>query len=125
MDLGLVTDQQLPPDLSDWLSSQEYVDRYNAYITQRIEEEKQMLEVAKVRDLEREAQDERRKKLREEYEASPAYKIELEIKRLKEEQSTFIKRYIQPLHDSLKAMGAVCSYDKCNCCDDDDDHWNY
>jgi hypothetical protein len=121
-----MTEQELPPDLSDWLNSQEYVDRYNAYITQRIEEEKQFAEVAKKRDLELEAQEERRRKLREEYEASPAYKIEVEIKKLKEERSIYIKKYIQPLHDALSDMGAVCNYDDhcCNRCDDDDD-WHY
>jgi hypothetical protein len=121
-----MTEQELPPDLSDWLNSQEYIDRYNAYITQRIEEEKKFAEVAKVRDLEFEAQEERRKKLREEYEASPAYKIELEIKKLKEERSIYIKKYIQPLHDALRDMGAQCITSGCGCCeDDDDDYWNY
>ena len=108
-----MTDQELPPDISDWLKSQEYTDRYNAYITRRIEDEKQMLEAAKVRD-----------KLREEYEASPAYKIELEIKKLKEERSTYIKKFIQPLHNALVDMGATCSTSDCDCCNDDD-HWNY
>ena len=123
-----MTEQELPPDLSDWLNSQEYIDRYNAYITQRIEDEKKFAEVAKVRDLELEAQEERRRKLREEYEASPAYKIELEIKKLKEERSTYIKKYIQPLHDALRDMGAQCITSGCGCCefdDDDDDYWNY
>lgn len=120
-----MTEEQLPPDLSDWLNSQEFQDRYNAYITQRIEEEKQMVEVAKVRDLEREAKEERRRKLREEYEASPAYKIEVEIKKLKDERSYYIKRYIQPLHDALADMGAMCNYDD-HCCDRcDDNDWHY
>jgi hypothetical protein len=119
-----VTDQELPPDISDWLKSQEYTDRYNAYITKRIEDEKQMLEVAKVRDLENEAREERARKLREEYEASPAYKIELEIKKLKEERYTYIKKFIQPLHNALVDMGATCSTSDCDCCNDDD-HWNY
>ena len=111
-----MTDQELPPDISDWLNSQEYIDRYNAYITRRIEDEKQMLEATKVRD-----------KLREEYEASPAYKIELEIKKLKEERSTYIKKFIQPLHNALVDMGATCSTSDCDCCDDSccDDSWRY
>lgn len=120
-----MTEQELPPDISDWLTSQEYTDRYNAYITQRIEDEKKMAEVKKVRDLEREAEEERRRKLREEYEASPAYRIELEIKRLKEDRANYVKKYIQPLHDALRAMGAECITSSCNCCNDDDDYWNY
>jgi len=120
-----MTEQELPPDLSEWLHSQEFTDRYNAYITAKIETERQIEEAKKVRDLEREAQEERKRILREEYEASPAYKIELEIKKLKEERSLYVKKYIQPLHDALVAMGAVCDISKCDCCDDDDDYWNY
>lgn len=108
-----MTEQELPPDISDWLNSQEYTDRYNAYVTRRIEDEKQMLEAAKARD-----------KLREEYEASPAYKIELEIKKLKEERATYIKKFIQPLHNALRDMGAQCDTNSCDCCSDNDD-WNY
>lgn len=120
-----MTEQELPPDLSEWLHSQEYIDRYNAYITQRIEDEKKMLEVAKVRDLENEAREERARKLREEYEASPAYKIELEIKKLRDERSTYIKKYIQPLHNALIDMGAICDYEDhcCTRCSDND--WDY
>ena len=65
--------------------------------------------------------------LRQEYEASPAYKIEVEIKKLKEERSTYIKKYIQPLHNALVEMGATCISNKCDCdcCDNDDEYWNY
>jgi uncharacterized protein (UPF0305 family) len=118
-----VTEEQLPPDISDWLRSQEYTDRYNAYITHTIEERKKMEEVKKVCDAEREEREARALQLRQEYEASPAYKIEQEIKKLKEERSTYIKKYLQPLHNALVEMGAVCNVSKCNCCDDDD-YWN-
>lgn len=122
-----MTEQELPPDLSEWLHSQEFTDRYNAYITAKIETERQIEEAKKVRDLEFEAQEEQRKKLREEYEASPAYKIELEIKKLKQERASYIKKYIQPLHDALSDMGAQCITSICDCCsdDDDDDDWHY
>ena len=125
MDVGHVAEQELPPDLSEWLHSQEFIDRYNAYITEKIETEKHVEEIKKVRNVEREEAEERKRILREEYEASPAYKIELEIKKLKEERSLYIKKYIQPLHDALVAMGAVCDSDKCDCCDDNDEYWNY
>lgn len=120
-----MTEQELPPDLSDWLNSQEYVDRYNAYITNTIEERKKMEEVAKVRDAEREEREAKARQLREEYEASPAYRIEQEIKKLKEERSIYIKKYIQPLHNALVEMGATCTTSGCGCCEDDDDYWNY
>jgi (p)ppGpp synthase/HD superfamily hydrolase len=121
-----VTEEQLPPDLSDWLHSQEYVDRYHAYVAMRDEERKKMEEVAKVSDIEREEREARALQLRQEYEASPAYRIEQEIKKLKEERSTYIKKYIQPLHNALVEMGAVCNSRDCDCdCCDDDDYWNY
>ncbi len=122
-----MTEQELPPDLSDWVRSQEFVDKYHAYVAMQDEERKKMVEIAKVRDVEREEREEKARQLREEYEASPAYKIEQEIKKLKEERSTYIKKYIQPLHNALVEMGATCIYDDhhCDCCDNDDDYWNY
>ena len=114
----------MPPDLSNWLNSQEFVDRYNAYITDKIERDKEVEERKKVRNLELEAEQERARILREEYESSPAYKIELEIKKLKDERASYIKKYLQPLHNALVDMGARCATSGCNCCDDDDDYWN-
>jgi len=120
-----MTEQELPPDLSDWVRSQEFVDKYHAYVAMQDEERKKMEEVAKVRDVEREEREAKARQLREEYEASPAYKIEQEIKKLKEERSTYIKKYIQPLHNALVEMGAFCNSRDCDCdCCDEDDYWN-
>ena len=59
----------MPPDISNWLNSQEFIDRYNAYITDKIQRDKDLEELKKVRSLEREIEEENKKKLREEYEA--------------------------------------------------------
>ena len=117
-----MTEQELPPDVSDWLHSQEYTDRYHAYITHTMEERKKEEELKVVRDIEREEREAEARKLREAYEASPAYRIELEIKKLKEERSAYIKKYIQPLHNALVDMGAMCVTSDCNCCDNG---WRY
>lgn len=117
-----MTDETLPPDLSDWLHSQEFVDKYHAYVAMQDEDRKKEQELKIKRDVELEAREEQRRKLREEYEASPAYKIELEIKKLKDERSLYIKKYIQPLHDALREMGAQCVSTACDCCDDG--YWN-
>lgn len=118
-----MAEEELSPDMYDWIRSQEFTDRYNTYVTASIEREKEIEERKKIRNLELEAEQERARILREEYEASPAYKIELEVKKLKEERSTYIKRYIQPLHNALIEMGAVCNSDECDCNDDHD--WDY
>jgi hypothetical protein len=121
-----MTEQELPPDLSDWVHSQEFTDRYHAYVAMQEEQRKKEEEIKVVRDIEREEREARALQLRQEYEASPAYKIEVEIKKLKEERSTYIKKYIQPLHNALVEMGAMCISNKCDCdCCDDDDYWNY
>lgn len=120
-----MTEQELPPDLSDWIRSQEFTDKYNAYITEKIELERHTQKLKEQRDIQLEEQEEQRRKLREEYESSPAYKIELEIKKLKQERASYIKKYIQPLHDALSDMGAQCITSICDCCSDDDDDWHY